>query len=95
VVIQISQDQAEYAHDVTKQLLTAGIRVENWNEAESMQKRIRRAEKEKVPYMLVVGNKEAAEKVVSVRKHGNQDLGTMTVEELITQLQKEIKEKSI
>lgn len=95
VVIQISQDQAEYSHDVTQKLLAAGIRVENWNEAESMQKRIRRAEKEKVPYMLVVGNKEAEEKAVSVRKHGNQDLGIMSVEDLIVQLQEEIKEKSI
>ena len=95
VVIQISQEQEVYADEVLQALRAAGIRAENWNEAESMQKRIRRAEKEKIPYMLVVGKKEAEEKTVSVRKRGNQDLGTMRIEQLVEQAQREIKEKAL
>jgi threonyl-tRNA synthetase len=60
-----------------------------------MQKRIRRAVKEKIPYMLVVGKKEAEEKTVSVRKRGNQDLGTVSVEQFVEHAQREIKEKAL
>src|SRR6185369_7158591 len=72
VVIPISQDQHGYADEVVAALKKAKIRVENWNEAESMQKRIRRAEKEKSPYMLILGKQEVDEKNLSVRHRGNQ-----------------------
>jgi len=62
VVIPISQDQHGYANEVVTALKKAKIRVENWNEAESMQKRIRRAEKEKAPYMLILGKQEVESK---------------------------------
>ena len=53
----ISQDQNVYAEKVLSVLKVAGIRAENWNEAESMQNRIRKAEQMKIPYMLVVGKR--------------------------------------
>jgi len=95
VVIQISQDQQTASAVVTQQLKAAGIRVENWDEAESMQKRIRKAEKEKVPYMLIIGKKEAEAGTVSVRQRGNQDLGERTVVEMIEKIQKQIKNKEL
>ncbi len=73
VVIPISEDQNAYAETVLAELKKAGIRAENWNESESMQNRIRKAEKQKIPYMLVVGKREADEQTVAIRKHGSRD----------------------
>lgn len=95
VVIPISQDQHQYAAEVTTALQAAGLRVENWNEAESMQKRIRRAEKEKVPYMVILGQKEVAAQQLSVRGRGQQDLGTQSLTSLISKLQQAITEKAL
>jgi len=95
VVIPISQDQHGYADEVVAVLKKAKIRVENWNEAESMQKRIRRAEKEKAPYMLILGQQEVDEKSVSVRHRGNQDLGKMSVADLTEKIRQEIESKSL
>ncbi len=95
VVIPISEDQQSYANQVFNQLKSADIRVENWSEAESMQKKIRRAEKEKVPYMLILGKREVEEKVVSVRHRGNQDLGTQSVPDLVKKLKEEIQSKAL
>lgn len=95
VVIPISQDQHEYADKVVAELKAANIRVENWNEAESMQKRIRRAEKEKVPYMMIIGKQEVEDKTVSIRHRGNQDLGAQKVAEIAATMRKEIDSKSL
>lgn len=83
VVIPISQDQNAYAEKVLAQLQEAGIRAENWNEAESMQNRIRKAEHQKIPYMLVVGKREEADGSVAVRARGNVNEGVKKVEEWI------------
>ena len=57
---------------------------------EKIGRKIRDAEVKKIPYMLIVGEKEAAEGLVSVRKHGQGDLGSMTIEEFKKQIIKEI-----
>lgn len=88
VVIPISQDQNAYAIKVLEQLNGAGIRAENWNEAESMQNRIRKAEHQKIPYMLVVGKREEAEGSIAVRARGNKNEGTKKVEEWIIEAAK-------
>src|SRR3989344_1360474 len=83
VVIPISQDQNAYAEKVLSALKAAKIRAENWNEAESMQNRIRKAEHQKIPYMLVVGKREEAEKTIAVRARGNKNEGVRRIEEWI------------
>ncbi len=95
VVIPISQDQSEYAQTIAAGLLEQGIRVENWNEAESMQNRIRKAEGQKIPYMLIVGKKEVADQTVSVRARKNREMKVVTLLELIGQLQQEITNRSL
>lgn len=95
VVIPISQDQEEYAQKVTDQLVAAGIRAENWKQAESMQKRIRKAEKEKVPCMLIVGNQEMEAGEVAVRERGNKDHGKMKVDDAASMLRQLIDNKTI
>ena len=93
VVIPISQDQGEYGESVVTSLREAGLRAELWNEAESMQKRIRSAEEQKIPYMLVVGGREAEAGNVSVRARGQKDQSVMRVGELVEKLVAEVKEK--
>src|SRR5579859_6470773 len=90
VVIPISQDQNEYAEKVVAALKEKGVRVANWNEAESMQNRIRKAEAQKVPYMLIVGKKEAGDGSVSVRRRGKKDGGEWMVEKFAEKMQHEI-----
>ncbi len=90
VIIPISQDQDNYAKEVFEALTKAGIRAENWNEAESMQNRIRKAEHEKIPYMLVVGKKEEDIQSVAVRGRGNRNLGVMKTDAFIKELSSEI-----
>ena len=60
-----------------------------------MQKRIREAEQQKIPYMLVVGEKEQQEGGVAVRARGRKDLGVVKVEEFLKKIKKEIEEKTI
>jgi len=95
VVIPISQDQNEYAETVLAELKKAGVRAENWNEAESMQNRIRKAEKQKIPYMLVVGKREVEEKMLAIRKHGSRDQSTKNLAEFTTQVAQEIQDKTM
>ena len=94
VIIPISQDQNDYAEKVLVQVKAANVRVENWNEAESMQNRIRKAEKQKIPYMLVVGKREEAEETIAVRTRGKNQSGTMAIEEFVSKIQLEIREKA-
>lgn len=94
-IIPISQDQTASAKLVEDKLKTIGVRVELWNQAESMQKRIRTAEKQKIPYMLIIGQKEAESESVSVRIRGQQDLGVMTTADFMTRVQPLIESKSL
>jgi threonyl-tRNA synthetase len=95
VIVPISQDQNEYAEGVLSSLKQAGIRAENWNEAESMQNRIRKAEHQKIPYILIVGKRETEEGSVAVRMRGNKQGGTKKVEDIVGEMKKAIDERSI
>jgi threonyl-tRNA synthetase len=70
VVLPISDDQAEYAHEVARELREAGVRVEVNDRNETLNYRIREGETEKVPYMAVVGGREAEAQTVAVRVRG-------------------------
>jgi threonyl-tRNA synthetase len=94
VIVPISEDQDNYAKKVVAALKAGGIRAENWNEAESMQNRIRKAEAQKVPYMLVVGKKEVANGSVAVRRRGMKNDGEWTIENFVEKVKKEIETKA-
>jgi threonyl-tRNA synthetase len=68
---------------------TAGLRVDIDTTAERMQKKIRDAQLQKIPYMLVVGEREAAEGKVAVRLRSGKDLGAMPLETFIARIKKE------
>lgn len=95
VVIPISEKHINYAQKITQILKERKIRIELDNSEQSMQKRIRNAEKTKVPYMLVVGDKEQEEDTVAVRARGRMDLGVMQLDEFISRIEREIREKVI
>ena len=75
-VLPISDRHAEAAHALAARLAGMGVRVAVDDRSESIGRRIREAELKKVPYMLVVGDREVAEGVVAVRRHGEGDLGS-------------------
>ena len=95
VIVPISQDHHDYALSVTEELKKAEIRVEISAESESMQNRIRKAAKQKVPYILVIGQKEMEEQTIAVRQRGNQNLGMMKIEKFKKIISADISQKKI
>lgn len=90
IVLPISEKYEEYGKKVSKLLENHDIRGLIDNRNEKTGKKIRDAELKKIPYMLIVGEKEAENGTVSVRKHGEGDLGEMTLEEFKEKIIKEI-----
>ena len=94
MLVPISENQAEYAHQVCQKLLQVGIRAEVDARNEKMGYRIREAQLQKIPYMLVVGEKEKESGAVSVRNRKKGDMGVMSVEDLVAKLLGEVQAKS-
>jgi threonyl-tRNA synthetase len=93
VVLPISEKYQDYAEKVLQLLKNYDIRSLIDERAEKIGRKIRDAEVGKVPYMLIVGEKEANENTVSVRRHGEGDLGSMTVEVFSEIIQKELQKE--
>ena len=93
-VMSITDKQFDYAKSVRDQLLAAGIRAELDSRSEKIGFKIREAAMEKVPYILVVGEKEVEQNAVAVRERGGKDLGVMPLNEFIAILQEKIRNKS-
>jgi threonyl-tRNA synthetase len=90
LVVPIKSAQEEYAIKVQAALEEASIRAEIDKHNETLDKRIRQAELNKLPYVLVVGEREAKEGTVSVRKRGVGDTGAMPLDKFIEDIQKQI-----
>jgi threonyl-tRNA synthetase len=95
VVLPITDGQRAYAQGVVRTLEAAGVRVEVDDRNEKINYKIREWETRKVPFMLVVGEKERDAGTVAVRRHKKGDLGTTKLEEFTATLVKEIHEKTI
>ena len=93
VVLPITDKFNDYAQQVAEQLLTVGVRVEVDSRNEKIGYKIREAQMQKVPYMLVVGEKEVASQTVGLRKRGQGDLGAVAVEQFVADITAEIKER--
>jgi threonyl-tRNA synthetase len=89
VVLNISEGQADYARAVTARLESAGIRVESDLRNEKITYKIREHSLQKLPYQLIVGEKEKAAQQVAVRTRSGEDLGQIALEDFIERLQKE------
>jgi threonyl-tRNA synthetase len=82
-ILPVRGEYVDYASEVFDKLKAQGFRVELDQREEKLGKKIRDAQMEKVPYMLVIGSKEAEEKTVAVRERQAGDMGSMTLEELV------------
>lgn len=94
VVLNISEKQSEYAETVAKTLRQAGLRVEADLRNEKITYKIREHSLKRLPYQLVVGDKEMAANLVAVRTRGGQDLGQIPLEALVERLQDEVAARS-
>jgi len=94
-VIPVTSKQELYAEKVVRQLTERGIRATSDLTAEPLEGKIKQAEEEKIPYMLVVGEKEQATDGVSVRVQGHGDIGLLDMETFIKDIQGEVQSKSI
>ncbi|MDR1349188.1 MAG: threonine--tRNA ligase [Zoogloeaceae bacterium] len=90
VVMNISEHQADYAEDVVKKLKAHGLHAEADLRNEKITYKIRAHSLNRLPYQLIVGDREKADNLVAVRTRGGQDLGQMSVDDLIARLLKEV-----
>ena len=93
-ILPISEKHVEYAKELAKQMHRDYVRVEVDDRSEKIGYKIRQAQRAKVHYMLVVGDKEVEEGTVNVRKHGGDELGSVPFEEFFNSIKIEIKERN-
>jgi threonyl-tRNA synthetase len=93
-ILPIKEEFAQFAHRVKERLEHMGARVKIDMRSDTLDKRIRQAELEKIPYVLVIGAREANQETVAVRKKGAGDLGTMPLESFVKRIKEEIDNKS-
>ena len=94
LVLPISDRFNDYAYEVRKELADKGIRVEVDDRAEKIGYKIREAQLQRIPYMLIVGEKEVEGNLVSVRKRDEGDLGQISLGEFVGKIIKEVEEKA-
>jgi threonyl-tRNA synthetase len=94
-IIPIADRHLPYAYRVRDRLRDAGLRVEVDDGDERMQAKIRSAQLQKIPYMLVVGDREVNEESLAVRLRTNENIGSMSIERVITMVQRLVAEKSL
>ena len=94
-ILPISDNQKEYAEKIKAILEEKGIRVELDARQEKIGYKIREAQLQKVPYMLILGEKEVEANAVGVRKRKEGDIGQMSIEDFVSMISKEIEEKTI
>ena len=94
-VLPVSAKHAEYAGTVHRRLLDAGVRAELDDRSEKLGYRVREAQVQKVPYVVVVGEREAREGTASVRKRGGEDVGAMPVDRFLAEVTAEIRARAV
>ncbi len=92
-ILPISDKFLDYAIDIQRQLRKVGVRVEIDDRSEKIGKKIRDAELMKVPYMLILGEKEVNENKLSVRRQGKGDMGAVEVANFISMIKEEMAER--
>ncbi len=92
-ILPISQKHRKYAKEINKDLISLGIRSELKDENETISKKIRESETQKIPYVLIVGDAEIKNKSVTIRKRGRKDLGEMKLDKFLEIIRKDIGSK--
>lgn len=94
-ILPLSDAHENYAHTLHKTFKDAGLRAEVWAEGGSIAKRIRVAESQKIPYMLILGDKELESNTAALRVRGQEDRGSHSVKALIQLMQQKSNQKSL
>ncbi len=94
-VLPISDRHNQYAKDIHERLSALGIRSELDDSSSTLSYRIREAETQKIPYMAICGKREEESKTISVRKHGREELGPLTIKEFVRTVRNEREESTI
>ena len=92
-LLPIADRHLDYLNDLCAKLQAAGIRAEVDSRSEKIGYKIRSAQMEKIPYMVVVGDKDIENNQISVRSRSKGELGSMTFDTFLARLQQEIEEK--
>ena len=92
VILPITDDQQSFADDVMNRLIEFGFRCGIDKRSEKIGRKIRDSEKSKIPYMLIIGQREAENRQVSLRRRGQGDLGTISIVDLIDKMHNEVSE---
>lgn len=92
-IIPIADRHQKYGQKVLEQLKDSSLRVEIDSRSETMQAKIRDAQTQKIPYMIIIGDREEKEKKIAVRTRTGEDLGALGVEEFLTKIKSEIESK--
>ena len=95
VLIPVASAHEKYANEVKKKLFEAGIRVEMMSAEETLGKRIRNAEKQRIPYMLVIGDKEKEGNSVAVRDYKTKEQKTLKFNSFLKAITEEIQERKL
>ncbi len=94
ILINVGAETAVYAAEISERLQAAGFRAESDLSDDTVGAKIRRAELQKIPYMLIVGKKELSERTISVRSKSSGDEGSVSIEDFIRRLGDEVREKA-
>ena len=95
IFVPISESHADYAYALKKSLLLEGIDAEVYDKNDSLNKRIRNAEKQRVPYVVIIGDEEVANKTVAIRDRRNKEQYNLTQDEFMVKLTKQLQEGKI
>jgi threonyl-tRNA synthetase len=95
IVLPIADRHLDYAREVAAELDKAGLRTEVDDRQEKVNYKIREAQLQKIPYMLVVGDREAADRAVAVRSQKKGDLGARPLDQFLTDALAEVRSKEL
>lgn len=94
IILPISEKFHNFANQILESLESNGLRATIDERSEKIGKKIREAELAKIPYMLIIGEKEVEEQTVSIRRQGQGDMGSMSVQDFIDKINQELKEET-
>ena len=94
-IIPITDDQLNYSKKVAQKLIENNIRVEIDSRSETMQNKIRQATKQKIPFMLIIGQREVESNTVSIRQRDGQDLKSTKTNDFIQKISRLIDNKAL
>jgi threonyl-tRNA synthetase len=93
VLVPIADRHNDFAYQVAEQLKAAGVRYEVDDSSDRMQAKIRDAQLQKVPYMLVIGDREVEDEAVAVRLRSGENLGAQSIPDFVAMIQEAVAEK--